>query len=248
MSAGAETPPPPVPPTPVAVATGGCPAASPWREPPALPPIRQDVVDPADTEAVAWLCGLLGRGQADLYGQDEADLCLLPTLTRTWMVRGEQLKVKAPGTNEKRSVSAAVDLAEGTLLWRTDERRCADQFCATLHACVERSTGRGRLAVLLVDNAQAHRVGKTGIVRQGLDQHAGQVVLVFLPTYSPDLQPTERLWRQWRPNVTHNHIRDRIADLQADSDAWLARMAANPKDTLRIVGHPFIVQPLVQAA
>lgn len=233
MSAGAETPPPPAPPTP---------------EPPVLPPIRQEVVNPADKEAVEWLCGLLAAGQADLYGQDEADLSLLPTLTRTWMVRGEQLKVQAPGTNEKRSVSAAIDLTEGTLLWRTDDRRCADQFCATLHSCVGRSTGRGRLAVLLVDNAQGHRVGKTGIVRRGLDAHVGQVVLVFLPPYSPDLQPTERLWRQWRPNVTHNHVRDAMVDLQADSDAWLLRMAAKPADTLRIVGRPFIPKPLGKAA
>lgn len=215
---------------------------------PPLPPIRHEVVDPANKEAVDWLRGLFVNGQADLYSQDEADLSLLPTLTRTWMVRGEQLKVKAPGTNEKRSVSTAIDLAEGTLLWRTDDRRCADQFCATLHQCAERSTSRGRLAVLLTDNAKGHRVGKTGIVRSGLDEHAGRVVLAFLPTYSPDLQPTERLWRQWRPNVTHNHTRDKMADLQSDSDAWLARIAASPNDALRILGRPFIVQPLGRVA
>ena len=215
---------------------------------PILPPVRHEVVDPANREAVDWICGLFAAGQADLYSQDEADLSLLPTLTRTWMVRGEQLKVKAPGTNEKRSVSAAIDLADGALLRRTDDRRCADQFCATLHQCVERSAARGRLAVLLTDNAQGHRVGKTGMVRTALNKHAGRVVLVFLPTYSPDLQPTERLSRQWRPNVTHNHVRENMADLQGDSDAWLARIAANPKDTLRILGRPFIVQPLGKVA
>ncbi|MHB1007580.1 MAG: transposase [Chloroflexota bacterium] len=149
-------------------------------------------------------------------------------VTRTWMPRGEQLKVRAPGTNAKRSVSAATDLAAGDLLWRADERRCADQFCATLHECAERSTARGRLAVLLVDNAQGHRVGKTGIVRQALNAHAGRVVLVFLPTYSPEPQPGERLWRQWRPNVTHNHKRADIVDLVANSDAWLTKTAAIP--------------------
>jgi hypothetical protein len=202
----------------------------------------------ANKEAMDWVCGLFAAGQADLYSQDEADLSLLPTLTRTWMMRGEQLTVKAPGTNEKRSVSAAIDLAEGMVLWRTDDRRCADQFCATLHECVERSMGRGRLAVLLTDNAKGHRVGKTGIVRHSLDEHSGRVVLVFLPTYSPDLQPTERLWRQWRPNVTHNHMRDKLADLQSDSDAWLARIAASPSDALRILGRPFIPQPLGKVA
>jgi hypothetical protein len=100
----------------------------------------------ADREAVAWLCDLFVTGGADPYGQDEADLALLPTLTRTWMKRGEQLKVRAPGTNQKRSVSSIADLTDGGLLWRTDERRCADQFCATLASGAERSTARRVLA------------------------------------------------------------------------------------------------------
>jgi hypothetical protein len=27
------------------------------------------------------------------------------------------------------------------------------------------------------------------------------------------LGPAERLWRQWRPNVTHNHTRSALAEL-----------------------------------
>jgi hypothetical protein len=216
--------------------SAGASAPSPTRVPRApLPPVLHEVVNPAEETAVVWLCHLFAQGQADLYGQDEADLALLPTLTRTWMRRGQQLKLRAPGTNEKRSVSSAIDLAEGALLWRTDETRCAAQFCATLVAGAERSTARGRLAVFLVDNAKSHRVGQTGIVRQGLDDLAGRVVLVFLPTYSPELQPAERLWRQWRPNVTHNHTRERMDTLQQDSDAWLSRMAAEPQAVLRAI-------------
>lgn len=233
MSAGAQTP---------------APSLEPEKAPCALPAVVHEVVNPADAEAVGWICDLLSSGRADLYGQDEADMSLLPTLTRTWMVRGEQLKVKAPGTNEKRSVSAAVDLSEGAILWRTDEKRCANQFCATLDQCVQRSSARGRLAVLLVDNAKAHRVGKTGIVRRGLDAHSGQVVLAFLPPYSPDLQPGERLWRQWRPNVTHNHVRDKMDDLQADSDWWLRKMAANPQAVLQALGPLVTVQPIHKVA
>ena len=215
--------------------------------PPALPPVRHEVVNPADQEAVAWLCQLLRVGQADLYGQDEADLALLPTLTRTWMRRGEQLKVPAPGNNEKCSVSAAVDLAEGWLGWFTHKKRCAEQFGATLFACAARSSKRGRLAVLLVDNAQSHQVGKTGIVRGWLDRLKGRVVLVFQPKYSPESQPTERLWRQWRPNVTHNHTRSTLAELIGDSDRWLTRAAAAPAAVLQMLALP-LACPLVTIA
>ncbi len=232
MSAGASTPALPAGPGPI---------------PAALPAVCHEVVDPANPVQVTWLTGLLAAGRADLYAQDEADLALLPTLTRTWMRRGGQLRIPAPGTNGKRSVSAAADLAAGALLWRTDDTRCADQFCALADACARRSTARGRLAALLVDNAQAHRVGKTGIVRRWLTAQAGRVVLVFLPAYSPDLQPAERLWRQWRPNVTHNHTRATLPELEADSDRWLRRHAAEPLTVLRALGPP-ITRPFLHAA
>ena len=205
------------------------------------------MVDPADPAQVAWLTGLLAAGRADLYAQDEADLALLPTLTRTWMARGAQRRIPAPGTNAKRSVSAATDPAAGALLRRTDDTRCADQFRALGDARAARSAARGRLAVLLVDNAQAHRVGKTGIVRRWLDAQAGRIVPVFLPPYSPDLQPAERLRRQWRPDVTHNHTRATLAELEADSDGWLGRHAAQPLAVLRALG-PLLARPLPHAA
>jgi hypothetical protein len=196
------------------------------------------VVNPADRRAVAWLCELLLSGRADLYGQDEADLALLPTLSRAWMPRGQQLKVPAPGTNQKGSVSAAVDLSAGWLWWFTHPKRCAVQFGVTLLACAKRSAARGRLAVVLADNAPSHQVGKTGIIRQFLDALGGQVVLVFQPRYSPEVQPVERLWRQWRPNVTHNHTRGGLEELEADSDRWLGRAAADPAGVLQMLGMP----------
>jgi hypothetical protein len=215
--------------------------------PPALPAVRHEVVDPADEEAVAWLGELLATGRADLYGQDEADLSLLPTLTHTWMLRGAQLTVPAPGTNEKCSVSAAVDLSEGWLWWFTHPRRSAVQFGLTLWACATRSRARGRLAVVLVDNAPSHRVGKTGIVRRFLDRLAGAVVLVFQPKYAPESQPTERVWRQWRPNVSHNHTRGVLEELIEDSDAYLERLAATPTAVLRALGLP-LARPSISMA
>lgn len=203
---------------------------------PALPRVPAAVVDPANPAAVRMLCRLVRHGQADLYGQDEADLALLPTLTRMWMRRGHQRRIPTPGTNEKCSVSLAVDLRDGGLRWRTDPGRTATQFTATLQACARRSTRRGRVAILLVDNAPSHQVGKTGLVRTALDNLRGQVVLVFLPAYSPHLQPAEQLWHAWRPHVTHNHTRTALTDLHADSDAWLARMARRPYAVLRALG------------
>lgn len=238
MSAGASTP--------AAMAPPGRPAPAACCP---LPPVEHEVVNPAEASAVAWLCTLAQAGGVDLYTQDEADLCLLPTLTRTWMVRGQQLKLRAPGSpNAKRSVSAATAVADGTTLWRTDEKRSATQFALTLIACANRSTARGRLAGLVIDNAPGHRVGKTGRLRQVMNVLKGRVVLVYLPAYSPDLQPEERLWRQWRPAVTHNHRRATIEELVHDSDAWFERRAQEPTSILHMLGIASVPSPACLAA
>ncbi len=232
MSAGASTP---------------LDAAGPAPAPAALPPVRHEVVDPADPAQVPRLAGRRAAGRADLDAHDAADLALRPTPTRTWLPRGEQLRVPAPGTNAKRSVSAAVDLTAGAPRRRTDATRCADPFRALGDARAARSTARGRPAARLVDNAQAHRVGQTGSVRRWRSAQAGRVVLVFLPADRPDPQPAERLWRQRRPNVTHTHTRATLPELEADSASWRHRHAAAPLTVLRALG-PLITQPLLQAA
>ena len=132
--------------------------------------------------------------------------------------------------------------------WFTHPKRSAVQFGVTFCACAKRCQARGRLAVLLVDNAPSHQVGKTGIIRRFLTALAGQVVLVFQPKYSPELQPTERLWRQWRPNVTHNHTRGELDDLIDDSDRWLERMAATPAALLAALALPPACSPISMAA
>ena len=81
--------------------------------------------------------------------------------------------------------------------------------------------------------------GRPGSMRRMVGcRLAGRVVLVFQPAYSPDLQPTERVWRQWRPNVTHNHQRATLGALQQDSDGWFGRMAAEPGALLRAMATP----------
>src|SRR6516164_11549804 len=54
---------------------------------------------------------------ADVYVQDEAELSLFPTLTRMWMPRGRQKRVRAPGVHPpKRHECAATDWRTGAIV------------------------------------------------------------------------------------------------------------------------------------
>ncbi len=50
------------------------------------------------------------------------------------------------------------------------------------------------------DNATTHQADEVEAVVRGA---AGRLVLLYLPTYSPWLNPIEMLWRQFRREVTH---------------------------------------------
>lgn len=83
------------------------------------------------------------------------------------------------------------------------------------------------------DNAHTHQVGE---VDQVLQAAKGRLVLLYLPTYSPWLNPIEMLWRHLRREVTHCEL---FASMQALTDAALAffgRYNLSPTRILSIIG------------
>lgn len=49
----------------------------------------------------------------------------------------------------------------------------------------------------------------------------------------------ELLWNDWRDQVTHNHDRLDLCDLEKDSDHYFARCDRDPDAVLRRIGSPF---------
>lgn len=153
--------------------------------------------------------------------------------------RGRQRKIRAPGTNKKRHIFGATDWRDGTVLRRYNDSRNSATFCALADDSVARSRARGRRAILVVDNLNIHVPERAKKVRDLLDRHGRWLKLVYLPKYSPDLQPQEDLWRVWRAKVTHNHQRTTLEELEADSEACFAEWEADPATVLRIINSPF---------
>lgn len=172
--------------------------------------------------------------------QDEAELSLLPTLTRMWMLRGHQTKIRAPGVQPpKRHECAATDWRKGHIVRVRSEKRDAAAFCRLLDKCVARSARRKRRAIVVADRARIHRPETSRLVAGLLQRYGRRLTIRYLPSYSPDCNPQELLWEDWRDHVTHNHDRLRIAELERDSDAYFARRARRPATVLRTIGSPF---------
>jgi hypothetical protein len=169
-------------------------------------------------------------------------MALHPTLIRMWMKRGRgrQRKIRAPGTNQKRHVFGATDWRDGAILHRYSDSRDSATFCALADDCVARSRARGRRAILVLDNLNIHVPERAKKVRDLIQRHGHWLELIYLPKYSPELQPQETLWRVWRSRVTHNHQRTTLEELEADSEACFAEWKAHTETVLPIIGSPFV--------
>ena len=73
-------------------------------------------------------------------------------------------------------------------------------------------------AYLILDNAPWHKKAVRLVQTEALPEYQDirdQMTLIFLPPYSPDLNPTEQVWRVTRREVTHNTY---FANVQALED------------------------------
>lgn len=160
-----------------------------------------------------------------LLSQDEARFPMVPTLGRTLGVKGHRPTV---GTRDCKDlvyalavvnvVTAAIhaNLAESPkgATERTGKgktRRLQEAFAAHLrHVARLYPAERHTRVVLIIDNAPWHR-GKP--IDEALADHP-HLEFYRLPSYSPQLNVIERLWRLLRRRATHNRLFDSMADLR----------------------------------
>jgi transposase len=208
---------------------------------PEPPPIDDLMPDPLLRdelpEDLPWLLRVLPR--ADVYLQDEVEVALHPTLTRVWCRKGRrgQRLVEAPGNNTKEYGFGLVDWRDGWFDWQRAPKRSAPPLCAQLRRAVERSQARGRIALVLLDNLGTHTQAGSLLLRALLEELRGQLVLVYTPTYDPEANRIEWLWRALRRAVTHTHTRESLPPLLEDADRWAHTIS--PADILRQIGSPF---------
>jgi putative transposase len=193
-----------------------------WRRP--RPTIRPE--DPEREKKLAALRALLRGLPADETAvfMDEVDVNLNPKVGCMWMKRGEQATVETPGTNEKRYLAGSIHWRTGRVILtegRPKEGRGAALFLRHLDH-LRRAFRHYKVIHVVCDNANFHKPDKSKAVRAYLVEWSGRVVLHYLPTYSPDCNPVERVWWRLHEAVTRNHRCKTIDDLLDLTFDWFA--------------------------
>src|SRR3989338_8848250 len=130
------------------------------------------------------------KWQAMLYFQDESSVSLVPVLGKTWSKKGKTPKIKVTGNRGSICLSSAISPA-GRMVFRIEKGTVTSKtFVDFLKQIM--NNHRLRKIIVIADNYPAH---KSAYVKNFIEQNINRIAVYYLPTYSPDLNPDEDVWK-----------------------------------------------------
>ncbi len=130
------------------------------------------------------------RWQAMLYFLDESGVSLIPVLGKTWAPKGKTPKIKVTGHKGGLCVTSAISPA-GRMVFRIEKETIHGKQHIDFLKQMMRYHPHRKI-IVVEDNARPHISGE---VRAFVNENKNKIAIYYLPTYSPDLNPDEKVWR-----------------------------------------------------
>src|SRR4030042_963943 len=143
-----------------------------------------------------------------LWCEDEVHFQRHSSLIRMWAPKGQQPRVLSPSVRHKVGFFGALNLKTGRLLTQEAPTFSAQTFGDFIRYLLQSTQGK---IYLILDNARWHR---SKDIKDFLEANSDRLVFIFLPAYSPELNPIERVWRVTRRKGTHNRYFQSLEDLR----------------------------------
>jgi len=174
-----------------------------------------------------------------LFG-DEASFPQWGTLTSTWARRGQQPQVKTCGKRKGYKVFGLIDSFTGHFFYQGQDGRLNSAASITFLTRVLAQTTQP--IILIQDGAKYHTSAETTAF---FAQQTARLQVVQLPTYSPDYNPIEKLWKKIKQQDTHLHYFPTFEALTEKVEQALLKFTNAPEEILALCSLP---TELAQAA
>ena len=171
---------------------------------------------------------LAQRSDIDLWSLDECHFQQHGSRIAMWVPPEDKDPILwlAP-TRKSLALFGAVSINDGALITHFDKTFNAMSFQTFLEKLLRHRRKCKRMVVIL-DNARYHHAQ---LLKPLLDKRKATLSLVFLPPYSPELNPIERVWKLLRKMCVHNVYFPRLEDLQLNLSPQL-QLWKKPNKTL----------------
>jgi transposase len=148
-----------------------------------------------------------------------------------WSPVGQQVMIATPGKPAKQYGIGAVNYHSGEtfVIFRKSKKRA--QIAEFLRLLLDRYADKR--IILAWDNVHTHKDGEVEKIEL---EFPDRLKLLYLPTYSPWLNPIEMLWRHYRREVTHCELFEFPENLIDASKNFFEKYSHNPQRILSIIG------------
>jgi transposase len=165
-----------------------------------------------------------------LFG-DEASFPQWGSLGYTWARRGQQPLVKTSGKRKGYKVFGLIDYFSGRFFHQAIEGRFNSENYQAFLREVLRQTRKHLF--LIQDGARYHTSKAT---RQFFEAHRRRLTVCQLPSYPPDYNPIEYLWKKIKALATHDKYFAKFEHLVSSVDKALVFFAERCQDVLNLFG------------
>lgn len=130
------------------------------------------------------------RGGGLVYFADSTHPMLNPVISSGWIRKGSEFKVKTNSGRERVNINGAIEISSLDFVSRSCDKVNKDSMRELLRAVRARHPERDRILYLVLDNAPYNRAFQVRELAKSLE-----IKLLYLPPFSPNLNPIERFWK-----------------------------------------------------
>lgn len=163
--------------------------------------------------------------------EDEASFAQWGSLSYTWSRRGHQPEVPTSGKRKGYKVFGAIEYFSGRLFSQGIEGRFNSESYQGFLQMIMAQTPEHLF--LVHDGARYHTSAST---KAFLAAHSDRITEHPLPSYSPDYNPIEYLWKKTKQRATHNKYFKEFVELTVSVEKALAYFATHPDTVLGLFG------------
>lgn len=134
-----------------------------------------------------------------LFG-DEVSFAQWGSLARTWAPRGCQPKIKTSGKRKGMKIFGAIEFFSGDFVYQ----ECQDKFNGETYVeFLQHILDSYSCPVFLIEDGAPYHKSKLVKVFTEKMMALNRLFVHRLPSYSPDFNPIEKLWKQTKKDATH---------------------------------------------
>ena len=161
--------------------------------------------------------------RAILYFEDESNISMTALLGKTWAPRGKTPVQRVTGKRGGISAMSAIS-KRGDLIFTLLEKRIAsDEIIHFLKQILQHH--KRRHVVVVMDQARPHTSKKT----QAFIESQKRLHVFYLPSYSPDWNPDEKVWNHLKHEELKGHQAKTKDEMREIVQQKLTKMSKNPR-------------------